>query len=404
MLVGGEGGAEAAEEASAAAEELSATVQELSGAASEILVAIDQISRGLDPGCRDPTGRLGDGRDREGGSRLQRQRDRQRRAGRGHAGLADRRQRRCGPVGERCRYLRRGEQRRPGDRRRAGGTGRRDRQDRRWAGPGGRADHDAGDQRRGGSRAGGRGGPGLRRSVGRHPHPGARRLAQRRRGQGSGHRHRRPDRQGPARGRSDQRPGQRRARQEPRRSRRAWPRSPSTPPRSRPAPSDIAQGAEDVLSASAQVLSGIGQIASAAEEASSAAAQCRRSSPAAIAERRRTGRGDRGDRAPGQRAAASRGSMEWRPSRPAEADGSRWRRTRGHGRRGRRRGDPHAAHHPDAERTAGPVGASPICAAWCCPWCRWGRCWATKPKATPRAWWCCAAIPLWAWPSIPSRR
>lgn len=46
MLVGGEGGSAAAEEASAAAEELSATVQELSGAAGEILVAIDQISRG----------------------------------------------------------------------------------------------------------------------------------------------------------------------------------------------------------------------------------------------------------------------------------------------------------------------------------------------------------------------
>nr|WP_165186478.1 methyl-accepting chemotaxis protein [Caulobacter soli] len=46
LLVGGEGGSAAAEEASAAAEELSATVQELSGAAAEILVAIDQISRG----------------------------------------------------------------------------------------------------------------------------------------------------------------------------------------------------------------------------------------------------------------------------------------------------------------------------------------------------------------------
>lgn len=46
MLLGGEGGSAAAEEASAAAEELSATVQELSGAAGEILVAIDQISRG----------------------------------------------------------------------------------------------------------------------------------------------------------------------------------------------------------------------------------------------------------------------------------------------------------------------------------------------------------------------
>ena len=45
-LVGGEGGADAAQEAAAAAEELSATVQELSGAAGEILVAIDQISRG----------------------------------------------------------------------------------------------------------------------------------------------------------------------------------------------------------------------------------------------------------------------------------------------------------------------------------------------------------------------
>jgi methyl-accepting chemotaxis protein len=46
MLTGGDGGAEAAQEAAAAAEELSATVQELSGAAGEILVAIDQISRG----------------------------------------------------------------------------------------------------------------------------------------------------------------------------------------------------------------------------------------------------------------------------------------------------------------------------------------------------------------------
>jgi methyl-accepting chemotaxis protein len=46
MLVGGEVGSAAAEEAAAAAEELSATVQELSGAAAEILVAIDQISRG----------------------------------------------------------------------------------------------------------------------------------------------------------------------------------------------------------------------------------------------------------------------------------------------------------------------------------------------------------------------
>jgi methyl-accepting chemotaxis protein len=46
MLVGGDGGGEAAQEAAAAAEELSATVQELSGAAGEILVAIDQISRG----------------------------------------------------------------------------------------------------------------------------------------------------------------------------------------------------------------------------------------------------------------------------------------------------------------------------------------------------------------------
>ncbi len=91
---------------------------------------------------------------------------------------------------------------------------------------------------------------------------------------------------------------------------------------------DIAKGAEDVLSASAQVLSGIGQIASAAEEASSAAAQAAAAARQRVAERRRTGRGDRGDRAPGQRAAASRGryrmaSVETRQRLTVRAGGAR---------------------------------------------------------------------------------